>query len=175
MARMRSLWAPVLVALLVAGFLGLSGGGGTAAAVGPRVTTASIVVPAAAFVPSNKEWSYSNNGNFLRVNSGGLGYGHFLAPLQLPVPVANITRITLYAYDNHPAQVGVSLYRVRPAVAIEKALGAVGTTDSTADPQAPYAAISGGLVSAATQGAYLHLGITGTGVLFYGVKITYTY
>lgn len=171
MARRNRIWIPVLVGLLVAVLFGPAG----VAATEPRVVTASIMIPAAAFVPSNNEWAYSSNGNFLQVSSGGLGYGHFFAPVQLPVPEATITRITLYAYDNHPAQVGVSLYRVRPAAAIEKALGAAGTTDSTADPQAPQATISGGLVSAATQGAYLHLSITGTGVRLYGVRITYTY
>jgi hypothetical protein len=171
MTRTSRLWIPVLVGLLVAMLLGPA----RVTAVEPRTATASIMIPAASFIPSNHQWAYTNNGNFLQVDSGGLGYGHFFAPVQLPVPEATITRITLYAYDNHPAQVGVSLYRVRPAAATEKALGAAGTTDSTADPQAPQATISGGLVSAATQGAYLHLSITGTGVRFYGVRITYTY
>jgi hypothetical protein len=173
MATTRRLWGPVLAGLLVAVLL--SPAGGAVMATEPRVTTANFMIPAAAFIPSNNEWSYSNNGNFLQVNSGGLGYGHFFTPVQLPVPEATITKITLYAYDNHAAQVTVSLYRVRPAAANEKALGAAGTTDSMANPQAAQATVSGGLVSAATQGAYLHLGISGTGVRFYGVRITYTY
>jgi len=172
MGRTRTAGTALLLALLVAVLLSLPGEGGQAAAVEPRVTTGSIVIPAPAFTPSGNQWNYSNNGNFLQV---GTGYGHFFAPVQLPVPEATITRITLYAYDNHPAQVCAVLYRIRPAVAVEKALGAACTTDSTASPQAPYAAISGGLVNQATQSAYLHLSISGTGVRFYAVKITFTY
>ena len=175
MARTRMLSTVLLLALMVAAVLSVPGDRGQAGAVEPRETTASIMIPAAAFIPSTGEWSYGNNGNWLSVNSGGLGYGHFTAAVSFPVPVVTIKRITLYAYDNNPAQVCVGPYRARPAIASESALGTVCTTDSTADPQAPYRVISGGLISTATQSLYLHLSISGHGVLFYGAKITYSY
>jgi len=159
-------------AMLVPVLLSLPGEEGQAGAVEPRLTTASMVIPAAAFTPSGNQWNYSNNGNFLRVGSG---YGHFFAPVQLPLSEATITRITLYAYDNHPAQVCAVLYRIRPATAVEKALRVACTTDSTADPRASPAVITGGLVNQGSQSAYLHLSISGTGVRLYGVKVTYTY
>ena len=172
MARTSRLWIPLLVGLLVAGALGVGGGG--AVATEPRVTTASIMVPASAFIPTKDDFDYDNGGDSLQVTSGT---GAFIAPLSFPVPVVNIKKITVYAHDNTAsALISASVYRSRPADGEEDHAGSVATVDSSADPQVvSMTAISPRRVTTATHGPYLWVWFTGSGVRLYGVKVTYSY
>jgi hypothetical protein len=174
MTRTNRLWIPVLVGSLVAVLLGPTGGG-AAAAVEPRVTTVSIMIPASAFIPTTANFDYDNNGYGLQVTSGS---GGFIAPLSFPVPVVNIKRITLYAYDNDPLnQVCVKLYRARPTDADRDSTGgSLCTSDAAIAPQAPYkTTISPRRVNTASQGAYLWVDLSSPTVTLYGVKVTYSY
>ena len=172
MARTRRLWIPVLVGLLVGGALGVGGGGAVAAE--PRITTASIMIPAAAFIPDLDDCDYDNGGYSLEVTSGTCG---FIAPLSFPVPVVNIKKITLYAYDNDDSsQVCVKLYRARPADASQDSTGGSLCTLDASAPQAPYkTAINPRRVNTASQGAYLWVRLYSPTVALYGVKVTYSY
>lgn len=172
MARTKRLWVPVLAGLLVAGLLGVGGGGAVAAE--PRTVTASIMIPTAAFIPAYDGIDYSNWGPHITVGSTG---GAFAAPLSFPVPVVTIRRITLYAYDNDPAaNVCASLLRSRPAAGVEDNAGGVCTVNSPDDPQTVYTtAMNPRQVNTAFHSPYLWVSLSGPGVWIYGVKITYTY
>jgi hypothetical protein len=173
MARMRRLWVPVVVGLLVAGVSGVGGGGAVAAE--PRLTTASIMIPASAFIPGRDDSDYDNGGDSLQVTSGT---GDFIAPLSFPVPVVNIKRITLYAYDNDPSShVCIKLYRARPTDASQDSTGgSFCTSDVYIAPQVLYkTAFSPSRVDTASQSAYLWVYLTGPAVALYGVKVTYSY
>jgi len=169
MTRMRRLWVPVLVGLLVAVLLGPAG----VTATEPRVTTASIMIPASAFSPTMDDLDYENRGFRLQVTSAS---GAFFAPLSFPVPVVNIKKITLYAYDNDGLkEVCVTLYRARPADAAEDTTGQVCTLDGSAPQYASTTLISPRRVTTASQGAYLWVSIGGPGLWLYGVKVNYSY
>jgi len=164
----------MLLALLVTVALSVPGDGGQAAAVEPRTVTASLMIPAAALVPIVDSYDYTNNGYDLKVDSD---HGYFTAPVFFPVPVVNIRRITLYAWDNNgAAQICIWLYRARPAAGGGDSQGSVCTGNSAANPQAPYTtAISSRRVNTASQAAYLWVRITAPGVALYGLKVTYSY
>lgn len=172
MTRVKKLWVPVLAGLLVARVLGVGGSGAVAAE--PRTVTASIMIPTAALIPAYDGIAYSNWGPHITVGSTS---GAFAVPLSFPVPVVNIRRITLYAYDNHPVfSVCASLLRSRPAVGVADNAGGVCTANSPDDPQTVYTtAISPRQVNTAIHSPYLWVSIGGPGVWLYGVKITYTY
>jgi hypothetical protein len=174
MGRTRMVGTALLVALLVAVLLSLPGDGEqVAVAVEPRTTTASIMVPAAAFTPTNSNFGYAfDNRELLAVG----GFAYFVAPLGFPVPVVDIQKLTLYAFDNGAGtSVAVELYRTEPAGATFRYTGGVFTADSPNDPQVVSStAISPRRVNTALHGAYLRLYLT-LGVKFYGLKVTYTY
>jgi hypothetical protein len=171
---MRRIWIPVLVGLLVAVLLGPAGG--AVAAAEPRVTVASIMVPAAAFTPTVDEADYLNAVNYLGVNNSG---HYFFAPLSFASPEVSVRRITLYAYDNDADashEVCVWLYRSNPATAGAVFQGSVCTSDDAADPQAVFTtAIAPKTVNTAVHGSYLRIGINPGAERLYGVKVTYTY
>jgi hypothetical protein len=169
MARMSRVWIPVLVGLLVAVLLGPAG----VTAVEPRTVTASIMVPAAAFIPTSDNVDYSN-ASALDLDTGT---GGFTALLSFPVAEVNIKRITLYAHDeNSAARVCVSLRRSRPADGLAPEVGRVCTVDSADLPQSAFTtAISPRQVDTAFHGPFLWVSLSGPGVWFYGVKITYSY
>ena len=173
MKQGRRRWIPVLVALLVAVLLGPAGGGAVTA-VEPRTVTASIMIPAAALVPITDGYDYVNNGYDLYVGSD---HGYFTAPVLFPVPLVSIRRITLYAWDDSAdAYICVWLYRATPAAAGEGSQGQACTTNSAADPQAPYGtATRPRQVNTAFHGSYLWVRISAPGVRLYGVKVTYAY
>jgi len=75
---MRKLLVPVLVGLLVAGVSGVGGDGAVAAE--PRVTTRSIMIPAAAFIPTTDDPDYYNLGIDLHVHNEGVFYAPDLSP-----------------------------------------------------------------------------------------------
>jgi hypothetical protein len=172
MARTNRIWIPVLVGSLVAVLLGPTGGGAAAAAE-PRVTTTSIMIPAAAFIPTYNS-DYFSMGSYLSMASGS---GSFTVPLSFPVPIVNIKKITVYAYDNTgAASVCVSLYRARPTGASEDFAGEVCTADSAAVPQAVYTTtIYPSRVNTAFHAPYLWVVISGPDVKLYGVKVNYSY
>ena len=139
----------------------------------PRLTTASIMIPAAAFIPTTDDWDYSNNGYGVDLASGS---GNFTAPLSFPVPVVNIKKITLYAYDNDVAN--VVLRHLVPGQAgrrIGRRAGQVCTLDGSAPQYASTTVISPRRVTTAFQGAYLWVGISGPDLWLYGVKVKYSY
>jgi hypothetical protein len=166
MTRTSRLWVPVLVGLLVAGVLGVGGGGAVAAE--PRVTTVSIMIPAAAFIPTYGS-DYFSMGSYLAVASGS---GSFTAPLSFPVPVVDIKKITAYTYDNSGgASVCVSLYRARPMEASEDYAGQVCTVDASAPQYGSTTAISPRRMNTAFHAPYLWVFISGPDVKLYGVRI----
>ena len=139
------------------------------------MTTVSIMIPASAFIPTKDDTDYDNSGDSLQVTSGT---GGFIAPLSFPVPVVNIKRITLYAYDNDPSShVCVKLYRARPADGSQDSTGgSLCTSDVYAAPQVLYkTTFSPRRVDTASQGAYLWVYLTGPAVALYGAKVTYSY
>ena len=126
MAQARRIWAPVLVAVLVAVLLGVPGSGAEVAAVEPRLTTASIMIPAAAFIATTNNWDYDNNGYYLGMNAGN---GNFSALLAFPVSEVSIKRVTLYAYDNNASHdICAKLYRPSPAAGTEILTGSTCTS-----------------------------------------------
>ena len=169
MSSKRRSWAPLLAALLVALMLSPVAG---SAAIEPRLTTASIMVPAAAFVPGSNSFDYVNDGSALSVTAGT---ANFLAPLDFPVPVVTIKRITLYAYDNSASQICVSSVRSRPAEGATDSQGTVCTQNASAPQAASTTTITYGKVNTGLQGAYLLLGFYGIGVQAYAVKVNFSY
>ncbi len=171
MTRTNRLWIPVLVGLLVAALLGPTGGGAVTAAE-PRIATGSIMIPAAAFIPTYNS-DYFSMGSYLAVASGS---GSFTAPLSFPVPIVNIKKITAYAYDNSGgASVCVSLYRARPIDASEDYAGQVCTVNASAPQYASTTVISPRRVNTAFHAPYLWVVLSGPDVNLYGVKIAYSY
>jgi hypothetical protein len=171
MARTSRLWIPVLVGLLVAGALGFGGGG--AVATEPRVTTATIMIPAAAFIPATDGEDYHTYGEYLQA----LIPSSFFAPLTFPVPVVNIKKITMYVHDDSLTEgVCVWLNRAAPSAADSETMGGVCTSGtSTVNPQVLSSTdIDPRRVNTANYGPYLYMDLA-PGVNFYGVKILYSY
>ncbi|MFH1329772.1 MAG: hypothetical protein ABIJ48_03835 [Actinomycetota bacterium] len=173
MTASRRLWVPVLVGLLVAVLLGVPGSGDQAQAALESRAGGKIMIPAAAFIPNSDNWDFDNSGYYLEMSSGN---GVFTAPLLFPVPVVNIKKIILYAYDNSgTGQVYAAVYRASPPTSNEIHLGSVWTTDSTANPQVvSTSAISPRRVNTALVGPYLWVTI-GPGTRFFGVSVLYSY
>jgi hypothetical protein len=176
MSRIRRLWAPVLAALLVSVLLGAPGRDDEAIAVAPRVTTANLMIPAAAFAPADPGIDYTNAyGSFLEVFDPGIH--EFGAAVFLPVPVANIKRITLYAYDNSGTYDACArVYRKAPADdEVSVSPGAVCTEGgSEAYPQAvTTTALSPRQINASVHGLILWVTL-GAGTRVFGVKVTYS-
>ena len=171
MTRTQRLWVPVVVGLLVAVLLGPAGADGALAAAEPRVTVASIMIPAAVFIPFSDYVQYQY-GTFLQAPSGG----SFSAPVSFPVAEVDIRRITIYAYENSISWSTCAwMYRANPAVPVAAGLGAVCTQDSSADPQVRSStAISPRHVDTAVHGPYVMVALA-PGTRLYGVKVTYSY
>ena len=175
MARTRRPWISLLVGVLVAVLLGPAGGGVTATE--PRTTVASIMVPAAAFVPDSEDWDYTG-GWYLAAPATG---GSFSAPVTFPVGQVNIRRITLYAYDNSGSllmDVCVFLYRATPSAATQVTVGSLCTTGASGtDPRLfTTSNLLHRSVNTALHGLYVWARILPSAALrLYGVKITYTF
>lgn len=171
MAKTPRLWAPVLVGSLVAVLVGPVGGAVTAAE--PRVATASLVVPAAAFAAIDSASAYHNEGFYMAASASG----GFLAPVVFPFPVVGIKKITLYAFDNSSGgDVCVSLIRLAITDVAVRNQGQVCTagTGATDFQVIPFTSISPRLVNTALHGSYLLAQIP-AGQLLHGVKITFSY
>ena len=161
---------PLALVALVAVLIG----SGAATATEPRSVIRKTVIPAAAFIPAKSSYDYRTGLTDRWLESG---LGHFLAPVNLPVPVAKIKRIVLYAYDEDPEDY-ICAWLVRPSPATRKAatMAEACTADDSADPQAVRTtAISPRWVNTTIQGPYLWVAITGPDVKFYGVSVTYQY
>ena len=167
MATTRRLWVPVLVGLLVAVLFGPAG----VTAVEPRTMTASIMIPAAAFVPDSNTIAHWNGGTYLTVSD----QGYFVAPVIFPVREVSVRRITTYAVFNGLGSVRVVLFRSSIAAFTVTGMGTV-LNMNTDGSQAVYTTeISPRKVNTALQAAVLGLEVNGPGASFRGVKITYTY
>jgi hypothetical protein len=167
----RRLLVPLLAGLLVTALMGP----GVTAGAEPRATvTRTIMIPVSAFNPNRDGADFLDNGSYLSRESSN---GFFRAPLSLPVPEANIRKITLYAYDANPAGYAcLSLRRHRPADHALEELGQVCTTNEILGYQDVYATdLSPRRLSRATAAATLWLTVQGTNVAIYGVKVTYSY
>ena len=170
----KRLWAVVLVGVLVAGLLVGFGAGGEAVAKEPRATLRKVMIPAAAFIPTQDALDYDNDGFMLSVVSGD---GMFAAPLWFPVPEVIIRKITLIAFDNSAAgRICVDLYRAEPLRADDWYAGAVCTADSTDDPQRTVTtALSHRRVNTVNIGPYLWADIGAPNMSLYGVQVVYSY
>ena len=172
----RKIWVPVAVALLVAMFVGPGG----VTATEPRLTTASIMIPASAFHPTSDDVDYKNEA-YLKANSATGVNGYFQAPLVFPVPVVNIKRITLYAYDRiSNGQACLQLRRSRPPLHETLTAGQVCTGSTSSGAVTVFTTdISPRRVDTANAAAYLWVSVTGTGatddVAVRGVRVTYSY
>jgi hypothetical protein len=133
-----------------------------------------IMVGAAAFTPTDDSWDYSSSGIELYQDSG---YGRFMAPLSFPVPVVNLRKITLIAYDNSgTGEVCAKLFRAHPLSANSYNSGGLCTADSSDSPQrVARTALSYRKVYTVTQAPYLWVEIDAPGLVFYGVQIVYSY
>ena len=181
MARTRTVWTALVVALLAALVLSLPGEGGQAVAVEPRLATGKVMIPAAAFSPAQSfpsvaGWNYLNSGD--RLDPVGYG-GVFVASVDFPRPLVSVTGITLYAWDSDPTgAVSVALYRSTPAQGDDATVrqARVETVNSAADPQvvSTQYRIYAAAVSRGIHSSYLWLTLPSEGIL-YGVQITYTY
>jgi len=163
--------------LLVVGLLtGFGGSDQAGAAKEPRATVGKIMIPAAAFAPTNNSWEYGNGGYFLSSYPGNVA--DFIAPLSFPVPVVNIRRIMLLAYDNtgDSNDVCIHLLRAEPLKASESTAGGnVCTVNSTTDPQKVATnAISHRRMNTANHGPYLWAPVD-PGTKLYGVQVVYSY
>jgi len=130
------------------------------------------MVPAAAFIPTSPTTSFYNSGVGI---SSGPGTANLFAPVSFPVPVVNIKKITVYAYDNSASQLCVSILRTRPADAGEDLQAFLCTENGSAPQYMATTDIAFRRVATANQGVYLALGFYGSGVTLYGVKINYSY
>ncbi|MFH1330371.1 MAG: hypothetical protein ABIJ48_06970 [Actinomycetota bacterium] len=172
MTLTRKITVPLLAGLLVAALVGMSPGGDSAIAAPQARTGGKIMIAAASFIPTTDNWDYSNNGYSLATTGNS---GNFTAPIPFPVPVVNIKKIILYAYDNGAGSVCATVYRASPPTGNELNLGAVCTTDQVAYPQDPStSAISPRRANTALVGPYLWVTVPEE-AQFFGVSVLYSY
>ena len=177
----RRLWMPVLASALAGAvaavlLVGPLGGGREAQAVAePRVTvTRTVTVPAAAFGPMDDNTDFFNNSVSILTVSGS---GEFVAPVFFEAPEVTVRKITLYAYDGGGANVCVKLLRIPPAASDGTLMGEACSTGAAFGVRSFTQATLNPRRVAAGQGAALWLSLPGdgTGWVFYGAKITYSY
>jgi hypothetical protein len=143
----------------------------------PRATVSvTVVVPAAAFRPTNDSVDYSGGGDELATDSGS---GSFVAPVYFQAPSVTIKKVTFYAVDAGSGNLILGLYRTQPAVEHSTIqLGEVYTTGSSWTMQAVTLSELGERRITGAYGAVLAVYLPGTypnGYKFLGAKVTYTY
>ena len=172
MARTRTLWVPVLVALLVAALIGP---GITAGAEPRAAVSVTVVIPAAAFTPTDDSVDYSRGPGQLQTDTGS---GTFAAPVFFEAPTVTIKKVTFYAIDAGSGNLILGLYRTQPAQDQTIQLGEVYTTGSSWDMQTiTLSSLTERKITGA-YGATLNVYLPGTypnGYRFLGAKVTYTF
>jgi hypothetical protein len=109
MSIRRSLWLALMTGLLIAAFLGTTGGAVTAEPE-PRATNQAMTIAPAAFRPADQDTAFTNNFGILYSNETGTSA--FGAPLFFDAPEVKIRKIVLYASDNGPADICLQLRRL---------------------------------------------------------------
>lgn len=177
---MRRLWAPGLVALLAVALLMAILVGSSSEPVGavePRATTRTITIPGGAFVPTNDDLGYQNDGDQMVVVGPSVN-GEFIAPLFFDAQEVKIKKMILYAYDNGSGSVCASIYRTLPGTGTDQQMGQVCSTGDTSGVRSfvqrtfSIRNIKGG------HGPYVYLYLPGTyssGYSFYALRIVYSY
>jgi len=176
----RRPWTPVLVALLAVALLmailAIPSGEPVGAAE-PREVTRTVTIPGGAFVPTNDDTGYQNDGEQMVV-VGPSSNGEFMAPLFFEAQEVRIKKMFLYAYDNGSGSVCASIYRTTPATGGDQEMGQVCSTGDTngvrSFVQKTFSIrwVKGGF------GPYVYLYLPGTysnGYSFYALRIVYTY
>jgi len=132
------------------------------------------MVPASAFIPTDDGTGYHHYGNYVAIKGAS---GSFVTPLSFPVPVVNIRRITLYAYDNSSGgYANLSWCRSYPPDGTAICSGYIATVGASPDTQAVTTAdLDARRVNTAHHGAYLWVYIEDPTIKVYGVRVTYTY
>lgn len=169
----KALWMPVLVGCLVAVLIGP---GMTAGAESRATESVTVVIPAAAFRPSNDSVDYSGGGDELVTDSGS---GSFFAPVYFQAPSVTIKKVTFYAVDAGSGNLVLGLYRTQPAVEHSTTqLGEVYTTGSSWGMQVITLSDLTDRRITGAYGAVLAVYLPGTypnGYKFLGAKVTYSY
>jgi hypothetical protein len=133
----------------------------------------TITVPAASFIPSQDNWDYLNNGDYLETKTGT---SWFSAPVPFPFPSVTVKQVILYAYDDHSEQgVCLWLYRAAPSAGTEVEMAYVCSTGSSTT--VPRAFPDTSIVAPLVQGyksAYLWLELPAGSLEVHGVTIKYT-
>lgn len=177
---LRRRWAPVLgallaVALLMAVVIGPSGDS-VGAAEGVTITR-TITIPGGAFVPTNDDLGYQNDGDQMVVVGPSVN-GEFIAPLFFEAQEVRIKKMVLFAYDNGPGSVCASIYRTTPANGSDQEMGQVCSTGDTNGVRTfPTSSFSIRWMKGG-YGPYVYLYLPGTysnGYSFYALRIIYTY
>jgi len=131
---------------------------------------ARLVVPPAAFHPSDGTDVWDNGGSSLR------GAGDFLAPLALP-PGAQITKVTLFATDFNPSMtMFLTLVKATPKSAGGSNMATIATIGSEHDPRTfSTTAIVGNPIGPASA-AYLRATIPSQSdsLILWGALVLYT-
>jgi len=152
MKKVKNWWMPVLFgALLMATLVGAAGARPQAAS-----RTHMINVPPSSFVPEDDAVQYTNDGYYLRIDSGG---NHcFLATVRFPTKKeVTVEKVRLYAYDENATEdVRLWLMRENPATGNEVIMSEVHSLGfSATDPRSfTDTSISGNPIKRAWQ-AYL--------------------
>ena len=102
-----------------------------------------------------------------------------VAPLSFPVPVVNIRKIRLVAYDNQGGdgrRVCVTLHRGQPLKGTTANVGRVCTADNSDHPQLVASTpLDNRRVNTVNHAPYLWVNITAPGLSFYGAQVVYSY
>ncbi len=120
----------VAAAVLTVGLYGIVAVGGTPAGEAAVGGTHRMVIPPAAFIPTNHTAGYDNGGYFVT----SMGGASFTAPLQFPVDLdhVRITKVTFWALDNDAAlDVCLHLYRAEPKTGGETAATSICSTGAS--------------------------------------------
>jgi hypothetical protein len=134
--------------------------------------TQRMTVPAAAFIPTQDDWDYINNGYFLEADTSS----EFVAPLSFPVDNVRIDRVIMRAYDFNGIEEGCfGLYRTLPGHGTEVFMGGACTSGfSEEDPQTVIDNTISPNWSRGWYGLYLSARVPGFDYRLYGVTIEWT-
>lgn len=149
----------------------------SAEATGRAVITRTVTIPGGAFVPTDDDTGYQNDGDQMVV-VGPSTSGEFIAPLSFEAQEVKIKKMVLYAYDNGAGSACASIYRTTPATGGDQEMGQVCSTGGTNGVRAFSQTSFDIRWMKALYGPYVHLHLPGTygnGYSFHALRITYTY